>query len=79
MTDAERRARLIAGLERSGERIEGVLARWHEYDDDLREHYADELAWLLETAARLLWEQEAATPTAPPPALPARRAAESPR
>lgn len=36
----------LTGLERSVVNLPGLLLRWNELDEDLREHLADELVWM---------------------------------
>jgi hypothetical protein len=36
----------LSGLERSVRNLPGVLTRWERIEEDLREHYLDELGWM---------------------------------
>ena len=51
MDERERLDRLTRGLRESARNLRGVLADLHEVDDDLAEHWIDELEWLLNASA----------------------------
>ncbi len=51
--------RLITALVEAPEAVRSVLADWGQIDESLREHYAEELQWLLATVNRRAHDVEA--------------------
>ncbi len=44
----------LTGFERSVANLPGLLQRWHELDEDLREHLADELWWMADVHDKIV-------------------------
>lgn len=59
MDEAERRARLVSGMRHSSGEVGRTIADWPALDASLQEHYLDELAWMLRTAADLVERADA--------------------
>lgn len=49
--------RILTGILKLPEAIRGLVIAWDTFDDDLREHYANELEWLLEVAREDRWSE----------------------
>jgi hypothetical protein len=48
--DEERERRMRAGFIELPQALRRILAEWDSFDDDLKDHYAEELLWVLRNA-----------------------------